>query len=39
VLLAPAEDNRPYKIIDNGHVIIIRGGERYNMTGQKLINE
>ena len=36
IVLRPSDDNRPYKIIDNGHVIIIRAGERYDVTGQKL---
>jgi len=35
VILRPADD-RPYKIIEDGHVIIIRGGERYDVTGKKL---
>ena len=35
VLLRPA-DNRPYKIIENDHVIIIRNNEKYDITGQKL---
>ena len=39
VLLAPATDDRPYKIIDNDHVIIIRDGERYDVTGVKLTND
>jgi len=26
-------DNRPYKVIENDRVIIIRDGERYDMTG------
>ena len=26
----------PYKIIENDHVIIIRNGERYDVTGKKL---
>jgi hypothetical protein len=30
------DDNRPYKIIENDHVIIIRNGERYDITGKKL---
>ena len=29
-------DNRPYKIIENNHVIIIRNNERYDVTGKKL---
>ncbi|MBR1878389.1 MAG: hypothetical protein IJ814_05200, partial [Paludibacteraceae bacterium] len=28
--------DRPYKIIEDDHVIIIRGGERYDVTGKKL---
>ena len=32
VLLTP-DNNRPYKIIENDHVIIIRDGERYDVTG------
>ena len=39
IMLRPAEDNRPYKIIDNDHVIIIRDGERYDVTGVKLTND
>ena len=29
-------DNRPYKVIENDRVIIIRDGERYDMTGLKI---
>ena len=29
-------DNRPYKIIENDHVVIIRDGERYDVTGVRL---
>ena len=36
VLLHPAEDSCAYKVIENGHVIIIRNGERYDVTGVKL---
>ena len=36
VLLRPADECRPYKIIENDHVIIIRNNEKYNVTGQKL---
>ena len=36
IVLMPVDSNRPYKIIDNGHVIIIRAGDRYDVTGQKL---
>ena len=35
VLLRPM-DNRPYKIIENNHVIIIRNNEKYDVTGKKL---
>ena len=35
VLLKPA-DGKPYKIIEHDHVIIIRDGERYDVTGQKI---
>jgi hypothetical protein len=30
------DDNRPYKIIENQHVIIIRDNEKYDITGKKL---
>lgn len=37
VLLRPAEDaTGVYKIIENDHVVIIRGGERYDVTGIRL---
>ena len=36
VLLSPAEENGPYKVIEDDHVIIIRDGERYDVTGVKL---
>ncbi len=35
VVLTP-DDNRPYKIIEDDHVVIIRGGERYDVTGKRL---
>ena len=35
IILRPT-DNRPYKIIENDHVIIIRNNEKYDITGQKL---
>lgn len=35
VSLRPDND-RPYKIIEDNHVVIIRGGERYDVTGKKL---
>ena len=30
------DSDRVYKILENGHVIIIRGNERYDVTGRKL---
>ena len=30
------EDHRPYKIIENNHVVIIRNNEKYDVTGKKL---
>jgi hypothetical protein len=30
------DDSRPYKIIENNHVVIIRNNERYDATGKKL---
>jgi hypothetical protein len=30
------DDNHPYKIIEDQHVVIIRNGERYDITGKKL---
>jgi hypothetical protein len=35
VLLKPT-DNRPYKLLENNHVVIIRNGEKYSITGKKL---
>ena len=35
VILKPT-DNRPYKIIENDHVVIIKNGEKYDITGKKL---
>ncbi|MBO4454187.1 MAG: hypothetical protein J5761_03940, partial [Paludibacteraceae bacterium] len=35
IVLTPG-DNRPYKIIENNHVIIIRNNEKYDVTGKKL---
>ena len=35
VLLVPGDD-RPYKIIENQHIVIIRDGERYDIVGKKL---
>jgi hypothetical protein len=36
IILRPAEDSRPYKILEDNHVIIIRNGERYDVTGKKM---
>ena len=36
VLLKPIEELRPYKIIENNQVIIIRNNEKYDVTGKKL---
>ena len=36
VSLTPCESDRPYKVIENDHVIIIRNSERYDVTGIKL---
>ena len=35
IVLKPT-DNRPYKVLENQNVIIIRNGERYDITGKKL---
>ena len=35
IILIPG-DNRPYKIIENNHVIIIRNNEKYSIDGKKL---
>jgi hypothetical protein len=35
IILRPGDD-RPYKIIENQHVIIIRNNEKYDITGKKL---
>ena len=35
IILKPGDD-RPYKIIENNHVIIIRNNEKYDVTGKKL---
>ena len=36
VVLRPAEDSRPYKMIEDNHVVIIRNNEKYDVTGKKL---
>ena len=38
LVLTPG-DNRPYKLIEEQRVIIIRNGERYDVTGKKLNNK
>ena len=35
VILQPT-DNRPYKIIENNHVVIIKNGDKYDVTGKKM---
>ena len=35
IILKP-DDNRPYKIIENDHVVIIKNGEKYDIVGKKL---
>ena len=35
-IILKLDDNRPYKIIENNHVIIIRNNEKYDVTGKKL---
>jgi hypothetical protein len=37
LISAEADDNRTYKIIEDDHVVIIRNGERYDVTGNKLL--
>ena len=34
IILRPGDD-RPYKIIENNHVIIIKNGEKYDIVGKK----
>ena len=36
VVLTPAANDGVYKLIENEHVVIIRGGERYDVTGVKI---
>lgn len=36
IVLTPGDIARPYKIIEDDRVIIIRDGERYDVTGVKL---
>jgi hypothetical protein len=35
IILTPGDD-RPYKIIENDHVVIIKNGEKYDIVGKKL---
>ena len=35
IVLKPGDD-RPYKIIENDHVVILRNNEKYDVTGKKL---
>ncbi len=36
VILIPTDASRPYKVIENNHVVIIRNNEKYDVTGKKL---
>ncbi|MBR6829898.1 MAG: hypothetical protein IKM83_04745 [Paludibacteraceae bacterium] len=36
IILKPVDDSAVYKILENDHVVIIRNGERYDVTGKKL---
>ena len=36
VILRPTENRRPYKVIEDQQVIIIRNNEKYDVTGRKL---
>ena len=36
VLLEPCNAGKPYKILENQHVVIIRNNEKYDVTGKKL---
>ena len=36
IILKPGETSRPYKIIEDQHVVIIRNNEKYDITGKKL---
>jgi hypothetical protein len=41
VRLVPVTGNQspvtaPYKLLEDNHVVIIRGGERYDLTGKKV---
>jgi len=34
--LKPGDDRRPYKMIENDHVVIIKNGDKYDIVGKKL---
>ena len=36
IILKPVDDSAVYKVLENDHVVIIRNGERYDVTGKKL---
>ena len=36
IILKPGETSRPYKIIEDQHVVIIKNGEKYDIDGKKL---
>jgi len=36
IILQPADKTGVYKIIEDNHVVILRNGERYDVTGKKL---
>ena len=36
VVLMPMDNTGVYKVFEDGHIIIIRDGERFNLTGKKL---
>ena len=36
IILKPGDPDRVRKVIENNHVVIIRNGERYDVTGKKL---
>ena len=36
IILKPGETSRPYKILENNHIVIIKNNEKYDVTGKKL---
>jgi hypothetical protein len=36
MILKPGDDRRPYKMIENDHVVIIKNGDKYDIVGKKL---